>query len=123
MRISDWSSDVCSSDLRRSPRPRELPLRAAGAVYPPRGPDFPEARVCAAWGAVTRRTVSSGCHPREGGDPWDELAPAPPMDPGTPERVGSLARDDSRRDRKTKWYPRLSPLRLCHEVPPAAITR
>src|SRR3546814_1958854 len=83
MRISDWSSDVCSSDLRRSPRPRELPLRAAGAVYPPRGPDFPEARVCAAWGAVTRRTVSSGCHPREGGEPWDDLAPASPMDPGS----------------------------------------
>src|SRR3546814_11069230 len=59
-----------------------------------RSPDFPEARVCAAWGAVTRRTVSSGCHPREGGDPWDDLAPASPKDPGSRSRVRSLVRDE-----------------------------
>src|SRR3546814_5423897 len=33
MRISDWSSDVCSSDLLRPRRPR--PIRAAGRSYAP----------------------------------------------------------------------------------------
>src|SRR3546814_4983932 len=36
MRISDWSSDVCSSDLRRLFRRRRLPLHAH-AVIPARG--------------------------------------------------------------------------------------
>src|SRR3546814_8907400 len=30
MRISDWSSDVCSSDLLQSLRPRVLPIEAPG---------------------------------------------------------------------------------------------
>src|SRR3546814_2653292 len=30
MRISDWSSDVCSSDLGRAPQPRRLPPQQEG---------------------------------------------------------------------------------------------
>src|SRR3546814_19072235 len=39
MRISDWSSDVCSSDLIRPPvgRDRKAKLEQAGAASPPHG--------------------------------------------------------------------------------------
>src|SRR3546814_9030282 len=40
MRISDWSSDVCSSDLRRAPRrraPATSPLRPGGSACGARG--------------------------------------------------------------------------------------
>src|SRR3546814_18687303 len=33
MRISDWSSDVCSSDLRRTPVVEDLRARTAGAGH------------------------------------------------------------------------------------------
>src|SRR3546814_2072440 len=42
MRISDWSSDVCSSDLSRSP-PRDLDLRAI--LLPDRHPATMRCRV------------------------------------------------------------------------------
>src|SRR3546814_11511157 len=42
MRISDWSSDVCSSDLSRSP-PRDLALRAI--LLPDRHPATMRCRV------------------------------------------------------------------------------
>src|SRR3546814_1017868 len=42
MRISDWSSDVCSSDLSRSP-PRDLDLRAI--LLPDRHPATKRCRV------------------------------------------------------------------------------
>src|SRR3546814_1142662 len=42
MRISDWSSDVCSSDLyRRSRRSRSLPGFQRGTISPQRGPEGP----------------------------------------------------------------------------------
>src|SRR3546814_6497921 len=57
MRISDWSSDVCSSDLilyvRRHKRPR------AGASFPWRSPDDRDLRLPVGSQAVLRREASA----------------------------------------------------------------
>src|SRR3546814_5641536 len=52
MRISDWSSDVCSSDLRHSPLSPAPPVRVPGA--PPGRP------TAAAWAAAERSWSAPG---------------------------------------------------------------
>src|SRR3546814_1379281 len=46
MRISDWSSDVCSSDLSLDLKPQALPARQDnGSAYADRDPTLPEIKV------------------------------------------------------------------------------
>src|SRR3546814_10623815 len=61
MRISDWSSDVCSSDLRHLP-PEERRRRRRGGVVPllrPRGSPSTCLKPYRRCGATTRRVSSS----------------------------------------------------------------
>src|SRR3546814_5312042 len=59
MRISDWSSDVCSSDLRRpiprAPRPQSVrPVEPRNRSAHPSAADTPAKRGCATAVAATR---------------------------------------------------------------------
>src|SRR3546814_7361350 len=77
MRISDWSSDVCSSDLIEiveTPVPLPLPgqLQPPPSVKPEAGP--PTARVDAANRAATKEPSSSGYINAVQVYPWTEGA-------------------------------------------------
>src|SRR3546814_4739305 len=76
MRISDWSSDVCSSDLRAAHR------RALGAQHRPApvGHRYDDAELC-------------GAHPRHRGDPARY-----PQDDPRPARARKIRDADGRRD-------------------------
>src|SRR3546814_9324648 len=51
MRISDWSSDVCSSDLRAATHPQPLPSREGGQMCPSFGQPSPRFGAFAFFGA------------------------------------------------------------------------
>src|SRR3546814_20214066 len=69
MRISDWSSDVCSSDLQREPRregPADLPEQADAASVDPGGRSFADRVVQIVEAAYP---VDSVILEKESGDP------------------------------------------------------
>src|SRR3546814_13504812 len=82
MRISDWSSDVCSSDLGRGQAPDHERVGGASVTLESHGPLREERPDRVVW-LATPAPPLSGCHPRESGDPWCRLASGPSMDPGS----------------------------------------
>src|SRR3546814_8178022 len=65
MRISDWSSDVCSSDLRGGPTPESSPrppTRAAGEPPHPFGGQVPHQESPAMPQITMRQMLEAGVH-------------------------------------------------------------
>src|SRR3546814_5906736 len=60
MRISDWSSDVCSSDLGRNDRDWNPPCRECGAAYRPRQWEFSSASARRPRGSLTGQDQDGG---------------------------------------------------------------
>src|SRR3546814_17701087 len=108
MRISDWSSDVCSSDLPRR-WPRIGAARVAGGRVPhhvdPRR-DADPAQWCPHGQAPQRLTQSFGARPSAGASPDHFLTPARP-DPAPPRPANSKGKSttDHNRNRTTLSQP------------------